>query len=166
MVIASGDKLLGGPQAGLMFGRYDLIERCRAHPLARAMRVDKTRIAALNATLEIHRSGRARSDVPIWRMLTADVDELRSRTEALAARVDGAVVAEGVSVPGGGSAPGAGIEGPVLHLHADRPDDATKQLRAGKIPLIVRVEDNRLVVDLRTVDPTDDDYLVEALRAC
>jgi L-seryl-tRNA(Ser) seleniumtransferase len=165
LVIASGDKLLGGPQAGLIAGRADLVAACRRHPLARALRLDKLRVAALVATLEAHLRGRAEAELPVWRMLTAPAPQLWSRTRALADSLPGAQVVDGQAVVGGGSAPGAGLEGPVLRLPVDRPDAVAAALRTGDPPIVVRVEDGAVVSDLRTVDAVDDALLAARLRA-
>jgi L-seryl-tRNA(Ser) seleniumtransferase len=163
LVIASGDKLLGGPQAGLIAGREDLVAACRRHPLARALRLDKLRVAALVATLDAHARGHADAEVPVWSMLTADPDDLTRRSRALAARARGAVVEQGTSVPGGGSAPGVGIPGPVVRLPAAEPGTAAARLRGGEPPVVVRVDAGDLVIDLRTVPTADDPVVHEAV---
>jgi L-seryl-tRNA(Ser) seleniumtransferase len=166
VVLCSGDKLLGGPQAGLLVGRRDLIDRCRRHPLARALRLDKLRIAALQATLELHLRGR-REEVPVWRMLRADPDEAERRCRRLAAwladRGLDATVGRATGVPGGGSAPDTALPGPVVHLAVPGPTGFAERLRTQEPPLIVRVADDTVVVDLRTVDDADDDLVAELL---
>ena len=158
LVTASGDKLLGGPQAGLLLGDADLVQRLRRHPLARALRVDKLTLAALEATL--------RGPVPPVRaMLEADVEELRSRARALSADlalhgIDAPVVGCRAVVGGGG---GPGVEFPSAGLAL--PEDAAAALRVGRIPLVGRVENGRCVLDLRSVAPADDDRLAAAVRA-
>ncbi|HVL99370.1 MAG TPA: L-seryl-tRNA(Sec) selenium transferase [Egibacteraceae bacterium] len=161
LVLASGDKLLGGPQAGILAGRADLVERCRRHPLARALRLDKLRIAGLVATLEAHLRG---TPVPTWAMLRADPVVIAARAKALAARLGGEVT-EGATLVGGGSAPGLSVRTPVVRLGAARPDAAADRLRAGDPPIVVRVDDGALWVDLRTVPPEADDLLGERLAA-
>lgn len=160
LVLCSGDKLLGGPQAGLLVGRADLVERCRRHPLARALRLDKLRIAALVATLEAHLRGAA-TELPTWAALTCEPDALRARAEVLAAAVGGEVV-PGTTLVGGGVAPGAGVPGPVVRVAAT--GAVAARLRAGDPPVVVRVADGALLCDLRTVDPADDALLAAALR--
>ena len=158
VVTASGDKLLGGPQAGLLLGRADVVERLRRHPLARALRVDKLVLAALEATL--------RGPVtPTWVALQADPDVLRARCEAVAAQVGGTVVASAGAV-GGGGAPGQALPGWAVAL----PAAYAPALRAGDPCVVGRVERDRCLLDLRCVPPQDDARLVDAVvaveRAC
>jgi len=157
LVLCSGDKLLGGPQAGLLVGRAELVDRCRRHPLARALRLDKLRVAALVATLEAHLRGAA---VPTWAMLRADAGELAARARGLADRLGGEV-AEGATLVGGGSAPGLAVTTPLVRLRTDRPDAVAGRLRAGDPPIIVRVDDGALWIDLRTVPPEADGLLAD-----
>ncbi len=163
LVLCSGDKLLGGPQAGLLVGRADLVAACRRHPLARALRLDKLRIAALVATLEAHLRG-ARDEIPVWAMLGADHADLERRVLAVAAAVGGEIAQE-ITFAGGGSAPGSGVSSPVLRLPHAAAGEAAARLRAGDPPIIVRVADGALLVDLRTVPPGTDALLTERLAA-
>jgi len=163
LVLCSADKLLGGPQGGLLVGRQDLVERCRRHPLARALRLDKLRVAALCATLEAHVRGAAR-EVPTWAALTADEAPLRARAGVLAAAVGGEVV-PAVTLVGGGSAPGAGVATPAVRVPTPAATAVAARLRAHDPPVVVRVVDGALLCDLRTVEPDDDAVLVAALRA-
>jgi L-seryl-tRNA(Ser) seleniumtransferase len=161
LVICSGDKLIGGPQAGLLVGRRALVDACQRHPLTRALRLDKLRIAALSVTLADH----LRGDLPpVWRMLQADPDELGRRAAALASSCGGIVV-DGVSLIGGGSAPGTELPGPVVQLACDEPDLVARRLRAGDPPVVVRVEGGAVWVDPRTVAETDDALLAGRLAA-
>jgi L-seryl-tRNA(Ser) seleniumtransferase len=164
LVVCSGDKLLGGPQAGLLLGRADLVERCRRHPLHRAVRLDKLRIAALVATLEAHLRGTPERDVPVWSMLRADPATLRRRAEGLAAEVGGQVV-EGAGVVGGGAAPGGRLPGPVVRVDHGRPDEVARRLRAGSPPVVARVDDGALWLDPRTIPADADATLSRAVRA-
>lgn len=156
LVTFSGDKLLGGPQAGVVMGRADLIAQCARHPLARALRPGGLVLAALQDTAlaYLRRDGQA---IPFWRMATINVDDLRSRAESLGA---GEVV-ECAAVPGGGSLPG--LEIPSAGVAVD--GDVTRALRANDPPVIARVQDGRTVCDLRAVDPHDDAVLAKALAA-
>jgi L-seryl-tRNA(Ser) seleniumtransferase len=158
LVTFSGDKLLGGPQAGIVAGRADLVERCRRHPLARALRPGGLVLGALQevALAYLRRDGDA---IPFWRMATVPVPALRARAEALALGV-GEVV-ECASVPGGGSAPGVTI--PSAGVAVD--GDVAAALRACDPPVIARVHDGRTVLDLRTVDPADDHLVAAALTS-
>ena len=147
LVTFSGDKLLGGPQAGVLAGRRDLIERCARHPLARALRPGGLVLEALQETALTYLR-RDVAAIPFWRMASVPVDGLRARAVALG--VGDVVACE--SVPGGGSAPGATI--PSVGIALD--GDWTAALRAHEPPVIARVADGRTVLDLRTVDPADD----------
>jgi L-seryl-tRNA(Ser) seleniumtransferase len=151
----SGDKLLGGPQAGLMVGRGDAIALARAHPLARAMRIDKLSLAALAATLRLYRDPeRARREVPVLAMLEADEPTLRARAQRLASALGGEVV-EATAKVGGGALPLLELTGPVARLADPAPDRAAARLRAGDPPVIGRIAEGALLLDPRTM--TDDD---------
>lgn len=167
LVLASGDKLLGGPQAGLIAGRADLVDRCRRHPLARALRLDKLRIAALVATLESHLRGAAAAEVPVWTALTADYGALAARAETLGSALTSAdvTVVELPTLVGGGSAPGAGVASPVVRIAHPAAHQLAATLRAAAPPILARVEGGALLLDLRTVDPADDEILITALQA-
>jgi L-seryl-tRNA(Ser) seleniumtransferase len=164
LVLFSGDKLLGGPQAGCVVGREDLVRRLATHPIARAVRADKLTVAALEATLDAHLAGSRDTDLPVWRSLLADPAELRRRAEALAASLGPAAeVAGGMSVAGGGSLPGEGLPSTLVRVDPGEAgaDAVTAALRAGEPPVVARVEAGRVIVDLRTV-PVDQDALVLA----
>ena len=157
VVTFSGDKLLGGPQAGIVAGRADLVARCARHPLARALRPGGLVLDALQDTAlaYLRRDGDA---IPFWRMASTSLSELQRRAAAL----DAGEVVACESVVGGGSAPGTGIPSAGVALDGDR----TTALRSFDPPVIARVHDGRTVVDLRTVDPADDPTLAKAVRAC
>lgn len=158
LVTASGDKLLGGPQAGLLFGRAELIERLRRHPAARALRVDKLTLAALEATLLGPPS-------PVAQALAADVTQLRARAASLAAAMAQALEAEAVdciAAVGGGGAPGVELPSAAVSL----PESYAAALRAGNPPVVGRLEAGRCLLDLRTVAPGDDELLIAAVQAC
>ena len=155
LVTASGDKLLGGPQAGLVFGRAELVERLRRHPLARAVRIDKLRLAALEATV---RGPRA----PIATALHADAAELLARCERLADSIaaDDVRVVEATGAVGGGGAPGWTLPGWAVSL----PEACAARLRAGRPAVVGRIERGRCLIDIRCVPPTDDGRLAGAIR--
>ena len=166
----SGDKLLGGPQAGIIVGRRALLERVRRHPLMRALRVDKLTIAALEATLIEHAKGQADRTVPVARMIAAPVKELAARAEALCARLSGAaglrVAAEASEAAiGGGSTPGITLESRALVVAPTgrSADDLAAALRANEPPVIGRIAGDALWLDLRTVLPEQDDAVAAAL---
>lgn len=163
LVMFSGDKLLGGPQAGIVVGRTDLIGRLRDHPVARALRIDGPRLDALATTLEMYASGKG-ADIPFWKAaaMPASILEERCRRVAAESGVAAAVVAQGVSLPGAGSVPGKGIPGPVVVVPG--PADAEwRQLLDLEIPIVARREERGLVIDLRSVDPEDDAAVAAAL---
>ncbi len=166
----SGDKLLGGPQAGIIVGAEEPLSRIRTHPLMRALRVDKMTYAALEATLLEYARGRARTTVPVARMLTATAEDIGTRAAALAERLAGhtvfeADVVDGVSTVGGGGAPGSALPTRLVRL---TPRDAsaatlTVKLRGLRPPIVARIENDRVLLDLRTVLPEQHDQLTAAL---
>ena len=170
VVCVSGDKLLGGPQAGLIIGRAAPVDRLRRHPLMRALRVDKLIYAALEATLVEHWSGRAAETVPVLRMLRAPLEQLRARAELLAAALAAhgwqASVIDGESAVGGGSAPGVALPSALVRLA--RPGWSAARLdawlRAQATPIIARILDGAIVLDLRAVDDAMDEQIISMLR--
>jgi L-seryl-tRNA(Ser) seleniumtransferase len=175
VICFSGDKLLGGPQSGIIIGRTDFIARIRRHPLMRAVRVDKTTIAGLHATLLHFLRGEAVTQVPVWQMIAAAAPSIEARARMW---LEGQVLPRGVraaleaslSTIGGGAAPGETLPTTVLCL---RPPSNSRgwaahlatQLRHGEPPVIGRVEDGALLLDPRTVLPEQDNLLMRALRA-
>jgi L-seryl-tRNA(Ser) seleniumtransferase len=161
VVMFSGDKLLGGPQAGIIAGRKDLVDTIGRHPLMRALRVDKMTYAALEATLQAYAADRT-LDVPVMRMITASPGEIEARATRLIATLTGrelsAQIVDGVSTIGGGSAPGSQVPTRLVQLtHRSLTAAALDQrLRSLDPPLIARIENDRLVIDLRTVLPSQD----------
>jgi len=175
VVTFSGDKLLGGPQAGLAAGRRLAIDAMRKNPLYRALRVDKMTVAALDAVLAVHEAGQAALHVPVQRMLAATPGDIRRRAEALAADLRRAhpelelVVVDGASAVGGGAAPEVEVPTALLAvIHPSLgPERVAGALRAGRPAVLARVADGRLLLDLRTVLPGEEAALLEALdRAC
>jgi L-seryl-tRNA(Ser) seleniumtransferase len=168
LVSFSGDKLLGGPQCGLLVGSADQIGRLKRHPLTRALRPDKGTLAALSATLEHYLRDEAVQQVPVWRMLAASPAEIERRAERLAGRLAArgwrAELLEGRSTVGGGSLPGETLPTRLLALRSDRSADClAAQLRRLEPPIVGRIERDRLVLDLRTVLPEEDELLAETL---
>jgi len=163
LVSCSGDKLLGGPQAGIILGSADLIGHLKKFPLTRALRVDKTTLAGLQATLRHYLLGEATEKVPVWRMISQSEDVLRARAEdwvkELGRREVPASVVAGHSTVGGGSLPGETLPTHLVALRLDSPDGAASRLRAGEPPVIARIEDERLVLDPRTVLPEQETTL-------
>ena len=162
----SGDKLLGGPQAGIIVGRKTHVDAIRRHPLMRALRVDKLTYAALEATLAEYAAGRGRSTIPVQRMLEMTADAVRGRADALAAAIGkvpgwNAEVLKGMSAVGGGSAPGVELPTWLVSIEKDgvSATGLEERLRAAPVPIVARIEEDRVVLDLRTVDPDDDKLL-------
>jgi L-seryl-tRNA(Ser) seleniumtransferase len=163
LVTFSGDKLLGGPQAGLIVGRAELVERLRRHPLARALRVDKTTIAGLEATLLAYLRGRAHEEIPVWRMISAQPEGLRARAEWIAASLRAEVVGCASAV-GGGSLPGQTLPSYAVAVDVADPEALARALRRGEPAVVARIAEGRLLLDVRTVLPEQDEWLVTALR--
>jgi L-seryl-tRNA(Ser) seleniumtransferase len=157
VVTFSGDKLVGGPQAGLIVGRADLIARMRRDPLARAMRPDKVTMAGVALTLGLYRAGRAAVEIPVWRMITTPIDELRERATAITMELGPrAASVELRSTVGGGSLPGETLPSVGIALRSGSARKLLAALRQGRPAIIGRIEDRRVVLDLRTVDPASD----------
>jgi len=164
LVCFSGDKLLGGPQAGIIVGRTDLVARLKKHPLARAIRSDKLCLAALSATLLHYLKDEAENEIPIWRMISTPVDELYSRVQTWINHLGHGEVIPGESTVGGGSLPGETLPTFLLALDVPSPNRLFTRLLNGKPPLITRLQDDRLVLDPRTVLPEQEESLLSALR--
>jgi L-seryl-tRNA(Ser) seleniumtransferase len=173
VVSFSGDKLVGGPQAGLIVGRAALIERMRSHPLYRALRADKLRYAALEATLDAYARGASTGEVPVHRLIASSSEEIERRTEALIqrlrlAKVDGGLRTEtvtGESAIGGGSAPTSRLPTTLISLTHDllTPNQIETALRHSDPPIIARIVDDRVLLDLRTVFPTEEPDIERAM---
>jgi L-seryl-tRNA(Ser) seleniumtransferase len=165
IVTFSGDKLLGGPQAGIIAGRKELIEVISKHPLMRAVRVDKMTLAALEVTLANYGKNGGK-ELPLWKMATVPVDELEARARTLLSQLSGIAgstvdIVRCRSVTGGGSLPGAEIDSwGVALMHKERSTaEIERSLRQGVPPVIARIEDDRMILDLRTVAPHQDELL-------
>ena len=172
LVTFSADKLLGGPQAGVIVGRKELIDRLTRHPLLRALRVDKMTIAALQETLRAFVQGRVTA-LPLWQLATASVDELERRARMVAEGITRAAfgleigVIRSASVMGGGSLPGAEIESRAVAIASSSagPSEIRSCLRRHETPVVARIDDDRVILDLRSVFPHEDDVLVAAVSA-
>jgi L-seryl-tRNA(Ser) seleniumtransferase len=162
VVTFSGDKLLGGPQAGVIVGRADLIARIAAQPLARAVRADKMTLAAMQAVALAYLDGRAAEAIPLWRMAATPLAHLRTRAEALATGLEGAKVVDTAAAAGGGSLPGLTIPSVGVALAVDDPARALAQLRA--LAVVALTRDDAVVADLRALEPSQDAALGAALR--
>ncbi|HID24714.1 MAG TPA: L-seryl-tRNA(Sec) selenium transferase, partial [Planctomycetaceae bacterium] len=168
---ASGDKLLGGPQCGIIAGRADLVDPIRRHPLARAVRVDKLTLAALSATLNIYLRDAAEREVPTIALLAASVDALRDRAERIRSEIGDPTplhiaIGPDTAPVGGGALPTAEL--PTIVLHVEHPhhsaNELARMLRCGSIPVFPRVQNDRVLIDLRSVLPDDDSRVALALR--
>jgi L-seryl-tRNA(Ser) seleniumtransferase len=165
LIAFSGDKLLGGPQAGIIIGKKILVDRLRKHPLARAVRPDKLCLAALAATLTHYLKDEALQEIPIWQMISAQLDNLKRRSETWAARLGRGEVVAGHSTVGGGSLPEETLPTWLFALRVSRPNAFATKLRDTDPPLIVRIEDERVVLDPRTVLPEQEHDLLKILEA-
>lgn len=172
LVCFSGDKLLGGPQAGIIAGAHKLIDPIRRNPLMRTYRVDKLIYGALLATLGSYRSGRAGSEIPIVRMMAMTPEEIRSRTQRFRRRLNArlpegvrAVLSDGYSVVGGGSCPDCHLPTTLLAIESGSPSPNTieSRLRLQEQTIIVRLEEDKVLVDLRTVFPEQEKMLIEGI---
>jgi len=173
LICFSGDKLLGGPQAGIIAGLEKLVARIRKNPLMRAFRVDKLTYSVLQATLDSYRFGRALEEIPILRMISMPPAAISRRARNFARRLRAELpddvrvsVCGGNSVIGGGACPGSILPTALVALESDRarPAVVESRLRAGDVPVVIRVEDDRALIDLRTVFPEQEPVLIEALR--
>jgi L-seryl-tRNA(Ser) seleniumtransferase len=169
IVTFSGDKLVGGPQAGLVVGRADLVSRIRRDPLARAMRPDKATLAGVAATLGLYRAGRAVAEIPVWQAIAADPRDLRERAERITAELPWRApgrrveVVEGRTAVGGGALPGQTLPSFVIRLEGSGPSRLAATLRLGEPCVVTRIEDGAVLLDLRTVPPEADESLAGAL---
>lgn len=163
LVLFSGDKLLGGPQAGVAIGSAEVVDKMRSHPISRALRVDGVTLAALEATLESYAAGTAGTEIPFWVQATVGGDQLKRRAKRLAAETGLEHAADHSSV-GGGSVPGSKL--PTWVVVADQKGQVHAQLLSMTPPIVGRIDQGSLKLDLRTVDPEDDQAVAAALRKC
>src|SRR5215207_888383 len=163
LVCFSGDKLLGGPQAGIIIGKKDLIDKIKKHPLARAVRADKTCLAGITATLIHYLKDEAEREIPIWQMMSLPLAQTRVRAQAWRDALGQGEVILSESTVGGGSLPDECISTYVLALHVKSPDRFLKRLRASQPPIIARVENDTILFDPRTV--LNDEMLIAALKS-
>jgi L-seryl-tRNA(Ser) seleniumtransferase len=164
IVCFSGDKLVGGPQAGVIVGRTDLMQKIRKHPLARAVRADKTCLAGLTATLLHYLRDEAEREIPVWRMICMSREEAKARAESWVEALGRGSVLASESTVGGGSLPEESLKTYVLALEAKSPDRLLKRLRQAEPPIIARTEEDRVLFDPRTVLPGQDAELLRGLR--
>ena len=164
VVCFSGDKLLGGPQAGIIVGRKELIEKIRKHPLARAVRADKTCLAGITATLLHYLKDEAEREIPIWKMISLTSKQVKGRAEAWAAALGQGSIVAGESTVGGGSLPTESFPTFLLSLSVPSPDKFLKKLRGQNPPIIARTADDKVLLDPRTVLPEQEGALLVGLK--
>lgn len=164
LVCFSGDKLFGGPQAGILVGKSALLAKIKKHPLARAMRADKLCLAGLNATLLHYLKDEALEQIPVWRMISAPLETLEGRARAWQMALAAGEVVDGLSTVGGGSLPGETLPTKLLALPGVSPNRLLASLRRAEPPVIGRVQDERALLDPRTVLPEQDETLIDAVR--
>jgi len=165
IVCFSGDKLLGGPQAGIILGKKDLIDKIKKHPLARAVRADKISLAGLSATLMHYLKDEAEREIPVVRMMSLKPDQLRGRVEAWRSMLGQGELIQSESTVGGGSLPEETMPTFVLALDVKSPDKFMKKLREANPPVIARAENDRVLLDPRTVLPGQDQSLTTTLKS-
>lgn len=165
LVTFSGDKLLGGPQAGIIVGRAPYIARLKNNPLLRALRVGKLTLAALDATLRCYRDESARERLPVLAMLTATLDQLRERARAYARAIPGASVVESDAYVGGGALPESRIASVAVAVATPEPKMLAAAFRRGDPPVVARIENDRLLIDLRAIAPDEDSRAIAAIAA-
>ena len=171
LVCFSGDKLLGGPQAGIIVGKKELVTKLKRHPLARATRIDKVRLAGLAATLIHYLKGEATRKIPVWMMISAPLAEIERRAGLWAQAIgDSASIADGESTVGAGSLPGSTLPTKLVAIGGRKPGRNTAQtlarkLRAGNPPIIGRISEDVLLLDPRSVAPEEDNIVIKALRS-
>ena len=170
VVAFSGDKLLGGPQAGILVGRQDLIARLKRHPLARAVRADKLCLAGLSATLTHYLTENALEEVPVWRMIARPLAAISDEADTWTARLQEmgikAQVVDGRSTVGGGSLPGTSLPSRLVAISHTTPDQLANRLRQERIPVIGRIQDGRFHIDPRTILPEQVEILLQSLVNC
>jgi L-seryl-tRNA(Ser) seleniumtransferase len=164
LVCFSGDKLLGGPQAGIIAGRADLVDRLKKHSLARALRADKICLAGLAATLMHYLKDEAEREIPVWRMISAPLDSLRERAECWRRAAGQGEVIPGESTVGGGSLPDETLPTALLALEVRSPNRTLAQLRRAEPPVIARVQAGRVVFDPRTVLADQEEGLLAGIK--
>lgn len=164
IVCFSGDKLLGGPQAGIIIGRKILIDKIKKHPLARAVRADKTCLAGITATLLHYLKDDAEREIPICKMMSLTLKQVKGRAEAWESELGQGDVVEGESTVGGGSLPGESFKTYLLSLEVKSPDKFLKKLRKQHPPIIARTENDRVLLDPRTVLPEQEGALLVGLK--
>jgi L-seryl-tRNA(Ser) seleniumtransferase len=164
LVCFSGDKLLGGPQAGIILGKLELIDKLKKHPLARAIRADKLCLAALSATLLHYLRSEAETEIPVWRMISEPLEQIKSRAKKWIGAIGQGDLVEGKSTIGGGSLPGETLPTWLVAISIRHPNHVLSLLRKSLPPIIARLEEDRIVLDPRTVLVDQEDQLLSNLN--
>jgi len=165
IICFSGDKLLGGPQAGIIIGKKELIDKVKAHPLARVVRADKVCLAGTAATLTHYLKGEALEKIPIWRMISREIRDLKKQASNWQKALKTGEVISGNSMVGGGSLPGESQPTFLLAIKVKNPDNFMKKLRGLPVPVIARIENDQIMFDPRTVLPSQEKNLIEELNS-
>lgn len=165
IICFSGDKLLGGPQAGIIIGKKELIDKVKAHPLARAIRADKVCLAGTAATLTHYLKGEALEKIPIWRMISREISDLKKQASNWKKALRIGEVIPGSSMVGGGSLPGESQPTYLLAIKIKNPDRFMQKLRGLPTPVVARIENDQIVFDPRTVLPSQEKILIEELNS-
>ena len=163
LVLFSGDKLLGGPQAGIIVGKRDAIDKLKRHPFNRALRADKLVLAALTATLDHYRRDEALKKVPVWWMISRELCDLARIAKRWSKQFPNADIQKGNSTVGGGSIPGSTLSTVLLSLDVPHPTDFVARFRAAETPVIARIADDKVLIDPRTVFPEQEEHLLRTI---
>ena len=164
LVCFSGDKLLGGPQAGIIVGRADLMAKIKKHPFARAVRADKTCLAGISATLTHYLKGEAVEKIPIWRMIARSEEDIRVQAHDWVSQLGFGQVRAGFSMVGGGSLPEEQLPTHLISVSVEKPDQMMRSLRELTVPLIARIEDGQVLFDPRTILPEQESVFLRQVR--
>jgi len=164
IICFSGDKLLGGPQAGIIIGTSELMKKIKRHPLARAVRADKICLSGISATLIHYLKGEAEDKIPIWKMIALDVDTIRQRVQGWKKSIGQGNVIKGFSMIGGGSLPGETLPTYLLALDIPKANKFLTRLRTLPFPIVARVENDQTLFDPRTVFPSQEDAFLLGLN--
>ena len=164
IVSFSGDKLMGGPQAGIILGKKDLLDKVKKHPLARALRPDKLCLAAVSATLNLYLTGKAEKEIPVWQMISYSPEAVRQRAVQWEKFLGCGDMIEGRSMIGGGSLPDESLPTTLLAIRVSKPDSFLKELRLTEQPIIARIEDQQVLFDPRTVLMDQEEIFLKTLK--
>jgi L-seryl-tRNA(Ser) seleniumtransferase len=165
IICFSGDKLLGGPQAGVIIGKKELLDKIKSHPLARALRADKLCLAGITSTLIHYLKGEALEKIPVWQMISRDIDGIKNQANKWKGNLNCGEVIPGRSMVGGGSLPGESQPTFLFTLKVKKPDRFLEKLREQPVPIVARIEDERVVFDPRTVLPFQESCFLEELNS-